>query len=186
VQGSTPACSATIACVHGIRFADANTGYAFGVSSLWLTTNGGHTWTKKASDSTDSLEISHGTVTRVTPGSCIPPGCPYQVQATTVGSTSWRNLPAPVMTGVGGLIAVEGANRYVAIWQHVAGGAQNAHTAFARSTDSGAHWVTFADPCGTTPSGLEADATTISAASGGALAIGCTSRGSGEAAFVVV
>ena len=184
-QGS-PTCSATLACVRGIRFADRNRGYVFGVNSLWLTTNGGHTWTRKGSDNTTSLEISAGTVTRLTSGTCTPPGCPYQVQATAVGTASWQNLAAPAMSGVGGVVAVEGTNRYAAVFQHTAGGAQDAHTRFVRSTDGGAHWTTFADPCGVTPSGNEADATTLSGAAGGSLAVGCTTRASGEAAFVVV
>jgi hypothetical protein len=182
----SPACSTTVACVRGIRFADANTGYVFGANSLWLTTNGGHTWTRRGTDDTSSLEIGAGTVTRATAGTCTPPGCPYQVQATSVGATSWQSLSTPVMTGVGAMVAMDGTNRYVAVFQNTAGGAQDAHTRLARSVDGGAHWATFADPCGVTPGGNEADATTISAAPGGSVAVACNSRASGGAAFVVL
>ncbi|MDQ6613232.1 MAG: hypothetical protein M3083_00305 [Actinomycetota bacterium] len=183
---STP-CSVTVACVEGIRFADANNGYAFGDSSLWLTTNGGHTWTQRSADATDALEVTHGLVVRVThPEVGCPPGCPYRVQAAPAGSTSWQTLPAPAISGYGATLAVEGANLYVAAFGHTAGGAQDAHTQFLRSTDNGAHWSAFADPCGVTPSGREADTTAVSAAPGGYLAVGCTPRATGEAGFVVL
>jgi photosystem II stability/assembly factor-like uncharacterized protein len=183
-----PACSVTVACVQGIRFADASNGYAFGNSSLWTTTNGGHSWSLRSTDSTDVLEISHGTVVRIThPGDAgCPPDCPYQVQATTVGSATWHTLPSPAIPGTGVALAVEGTNIYEAAFGHRAGGAQDAHTQFARSTDSGAHWSTFSDPCTVTPSGDEADTTAISASTGGFLAVGCTPRVSGQAGFVVV
>jgi hypothetical protein len=177
-----------VACVQGIRFANASTGYAFGVSSLWVTTDGGHTWTERSTDGTEALEIVGSTVFRVThpgPIGC-PPGCPYQVQAATVGSTSWRSLPVPDIAGFGVALAANGANLYLAAFGHTAGGASDAHTAFARSTDSGAHWSGFADPCGVAADGTEADATAISAAPAGALAVACTPRGSGGSAFVVV
>jgi photosystem II stability/assembly factor-like uncharacterized protein len=173
-----------VACVQGIRFANASTGYAFGVSSLWVTTDGGHTWTERSTDGTEALEIVGSTVFRVThPG---PIGCPYQVQAATVGSTSWRSLPVPDIAGFGVALAANGANLYLAAFGHTAGGASDAHTAFARSTDSGAHWSRFADPCTVTADGTEADATAISAAPAGALAVACTPRGSGGSAFVVI
>lgn len=183
---SATGCS-TLACVQNIRFADANTGYAFGPSSLWLTTNGGHNWEKRSTDATDALEVAHGVAVRIThPEVGCPPGCPYAIQSAPTGSTSWRSFPTPTITGYGAMLAVEGTNIYVAAVGHVAGGAEDAHTNFARSNDNGAHWVTFADPCGVTPSGREADASALSAAPGGVLAVGCTPRATGEAAFVVV
>jgi photosystem II stability/assembly factor-like uncharacterized protein len=56
----------------------------------------------------------------------------------------------------------------------------------ARSTDGGATWTAYPDPCGVTASGSEADTTAISAAPGGYLTVGCSPRQSGEAGFVVV
>lgn len=183
---SSTGCSTTVACVEGVRFADANTGYAFGSSSVWLTTNGGHNWVQRSTDATDALEVAHGVAVRVThPAVGCPPGCPYGIQSAPVGSTSWRSFPAPTLNGYGALLAVEGANIYVAAVGHVAGGAQDAHTQFLRSNDKGAHWASSGDPCGATPSGHEADASAISAASGGFLAVACTPRSTGEAAFVV-
>lgn len=184
----SPPCSATVACVQGIRFANASTGYAFGVSSLWVTTDGGQMWNERSTDGTEALEIVGSTVFRVThpgPIGC-PPGCPYQVQAATVGSTSWRTLPVPAVSGFGVALAANGANLYLAAFGHTAGGAGDAHTAFAHSSDSGAHWSGFADPCGVTADGSEADATAISAAQAGNLAVACTPRGSGGGAFVVL
>jgi hypothetical protein len=187
VVSGTPPCSATVACVDGIRFANATTGYAFGISSLWLTTDGGHTWTERSTTPTDALEVDGDMVVRITHSSTeSPPGIPYQMQATTVGSTTWHALPAPALNGDGAELAVQGPNLYEAIVQNPAGGADDEHPLFARSTDSGAQWSSFADPCGVTPSGNEADATAISAAPGGVLAVGCTARTSGEAGFAVV
>jgi hypothetical protein len=170
-----------------MRFADAKNGYAYGATSLWLTTNGGHTWTQKSNDATAALEIAHGTVVRVTPAdSGCPPGCTYVVQTAAAGSTTWHTLAAPKLLGDGAAMALEGSNIYVAAFGHTAGGAQDAHSQMMRSTDGGAHWASFADPCGVTASGNEADTTAITAAPGGAFAIGCTPRASGEAAFVVL
>lgn len=182
-----PPCIATVPCIQAMRFADAKNGYAYGATSLWLTTNGGHTWTQKSSDATATLEIAHGTVVRVTPAdSGCPPGCNYVIEAAAVGSTTWHTLAAPKLIGDGAAVALEGSNIYVAGFGHTAGGAADAHTQMIRSTDGGAHWATFADPCGVSPSGNEADATAITAAPGGALAVGCTPRAPGEAAFVVL
>ncbi len=174
-------CSSTVACVHGIRFADASTGYAFGATSLWLTTNGGHTWSKRSTDPTDALEVSHGLVVRVThpADSGCPPGCPYQVQTTSVGSTTWHTVASPKVTGVGAALAIDATNVYVGAPGHTAGGASDAHTSFARSTDRGAHWSTFADPCTTTPSGGEADASTFSGRPGRLPGGGVHAPGSG-------
>lgn len=179
-------CSPTVPCIHGIRFANAEVGYTFGTTSLWLTTDGGHIWTEKANDSTDDLEIGNGVVVRTTPGACAPPGCHYEVQTTTVGSTTWHPLPASTVTGDGTYLALQGPNIYVGAFGHVAGGAQDAHTNFARSNDGGADWTTFADPCGVTATGTEADASAIGAAPGNYLVVGCTSRPLGEPGFVVV
>jgi photosystem II stability/assembly factor-like uncharacterized protein len=186
--GAVYPCTASVSCVGGVRFADATTGYAFGVSSLWLTTDGARTWSLRSTDGTDSLEIVHGTVVRLThpeAGFCAP-GCTYRVQSAAVGSTSWQMLSPSAVTGDASALAVEGSNRYVAAFGHVAGGAQDAHTKFLRSTDSGAHWSSLADPCGTTPSGNEADASALAAGAGGFLAVGCTARQAGEAGFAVV
>jgi hypothetical protein len=184
---TAPQCSSTVRCVKGLRFADANIGYAFGVSSLWISTDGGRTWSLRSTDTTDALEIVHGTAVRVThPGTGCPPGCTYGVQSTSVGSTSWQSPSTVAVLGDGAALAAEGSNRYVAAFGHTAGGAEDAHTKFARSTDGGAHWSSFADPCGTAPSGNEADATAISAAPGGFLAVGCTARMAGEAGFAVL
>jgi photosystem II stability/assembly factor-like uncharacterized protein len=184
---SQVACSATVPCVHGIRFADGNTGYAFGHNSLWLTADGGRTWTERSQDATDALEVAHGTAVRTThTGTGCPPGCTYRVQTAPVGSTTWQSLPSPPLVGNGTLLAAEGSNVYLGVLLNRAGGAQNAQTQFARSTDSGAHWSTFSDPCGVTPAGGEADAVAISAAPGGVLAVACSARPSGQAGFVVV
>ncbi len=188
--GSAPSpapCSATSACVQGLRFADANTGYAFGTNSLWLTVDGGRTWTERSQDATDALELAHGMAVRLThAGTGCPPGCTYRVQTAAVGSTTWQSVASPPMVGTGTLLAVEGANIYMGVLRNRAGGAQNAQTQFARSTDSGAHWSTFSDPCGMTAVGGEADAVAISAAPGGVLAVACSARPSGQAGFVVI
>ncbi len=116
VASGTPPCSATVACVDGIRFANATTGYAFGISSLWLTTDGGHTWAERSTTPTDALEVDGNMVVRIThSGSESPPGIPYQVQATTVGSTSWHALAAPALNGDSAELAVQGADLYEAI-----------------------------------------------------------------------
>jgi photosystem II stability/assembly factor-like uncharacterized protein len=189
VNSSAPVdCSPTAACVSGIRFASATVGYVFGPSSLWLTTDGGHTWSLRGTDSTDALEITRGRVVRITHPTVFGcPGCQFSAQVTTVGSTAWSPLSMPAVQGtMTALLAIDATNWYLAAPGHVAGGAQDAHTKFERSTDAGAHWSSFSDPCSVTASGNEADASAISAASGGYLAVACTARVAGEAGFVVV
>ena len=155
---------------------------------MWLTTDGGHTWTQHGTDSTDALEVTDGKVLRVThPGIFGCPGCVYSVQTAPVGSTTWHSLGSPTsVVGDSAILAVAGTDLYVGAIGHTAGGAEDAHTQFARSSDLGTHWSTFVDPCTVTPSGDEADASAIAAAPGGYLVVACTPRVPNEAAFIVV
>jgi len=180
-------CSATVACVDGVRFANTTVGYVFGQSSLWLTTNGGHTWTERSRDTTNALEVDGSLVVRVTnPNNATPPGISYQVQTTTVGSTSWHTVLGSTVEGDGVLLAVQGPDLYLAVVENPAGGAQDEHPTLYRSTNSGATWSTLADPCGNAPSGNEADTSALAAAPGGYLVVACTARQAGETGYVVV
>jgi photosystem II stability/assembly factor-like uncharacterized protein len=184
----TVACSAQVPCVSGIRFADANTGYLWGQSSLWMTTNGGRAWVVQAHDATVALEVAHGTVVRVdTQETGCPPGCTYQVEAATVGSTTWRSLHNLALTGDAVAMSLEGPRIYVAAFRNPAGGANDAHPRMIRSGDAGSHWTAFDDPCGLTPKGAEADAGAISAAPAGHFVVACEPRtsASSESPFVV-
>jgi photosystem II stability/assembly factor-like uncharacterized protein len=177
--GPSP-CTATSACVQSIRFANANVGYIFGENSLWLTTNGGRSWTERSTDDTVALEVEEGQVLRIVqPGGFCTGGCLLQVESAPEGTTLWHSIRVPALAGYGEALAVEGPNLYLEILQ------DGAPTQFFRSIDAGANWSTFNDPCATT-AGKNANASAIGAGPGGSLAVGCTASDESEPAFTVV
>ncbi|MGH9126030.1 MAG: YCF48-related protein [Acidimicrobiales bacterium] len=187
LQSLSTGCSATFACVSGIRFASASVGYVFGQSSLWMTTDGGHSWTERSKDTTDALEVDGSTVVRVVnPAFESPPGIPFSVEEAPVGSTSWHTVLSATVPGDSVSLAVQGSDLSLLVGQNPAGGANDEHGTLYRSTDGGTHWASGPDPCGVGPGGVEADARDIGAAPGGTLVAGCTVRNSSSPGFVVV
>jgi hypothetical protein len=138
----------THACVSGLRFANPDVGYAFR-SSLEMTTDGGSTWHKQSGNAI-ALGITGDTVIRVRanhPSGC-PPGCTFRLQAASVGSTTWHNLPAPHVVGDFPDVEAAGASVIVTVEQNPAGGAQDAHATLLLSANHGRTWRKRADPCG--------------------------------------
>lgn len=182
-RGSTIDC-ASQPCVSHVRFADARNGYAFG-PSLFVTGDGGRSWTREGSRPVAALETAGGRVVRVvTETSGCPPACTYRVERKAAGASSWTSLAAPALVGDAAAVALDGGRIYVAAFGNSAGGASDAHARVVRSVDDGATWDPVVDPCGDGPEG-EDDAASFAAASGGFVAALCRPRSGRAAPFVV-
>ncbi len=173
-------------CVRGLRFANPNVGYAYGSTALYLTTNGGATWSTQPGQA-DAIEVSNGTALRISHDTegC-PPGCTYQVSTAAVGTTAWHpvDLPGRPLIGNGVQLLRTGHYAYAQIYQNPAGGAGNAQATLLTSTDDGQHWTVRADPCGGTGD-QEADSTQMAVADDGSLTVLCRLRVGGTTSFVV-
>jgi photosystem II stability/assembly factor-like uncharacterized protein len=170
-------CDADQPCVRGLRFADSTTGYAYGSTALYLTRDGGLTWTRQPGQA-DAVEVADGTALRVSHDTqgC-PPGCGYEVSTAPVGSTNWRVVSAPgTLTGNAVQLLRVGHRAYLAVYRNPAGGAENAQATLATSADDGQHWTMRADPCGT-DAGKEADTTQLAVGPEGSLTVLCLVRG---------
>lgn len=176
-----PVCTAAVACVQGIRFANPDIGYLYGKNSLWLTTNGGRSWSERSTDDTDALEVDGSQVVRVVePTEFCTGGCSLQVEAAKVGTTLWRSFRVPAFAGFGEALAVDGLNLYVETVE------DGAPSQFFVSHDFGADWSLLTDPCRTMPGGEDADAGAISAGPAGHLVVACTAGKVGRPDFTIV
>ncbi len=129
--------------LDGLRFADANDGYAFG-DTLWATHDGGATWTQSALPGTGSrfavqLAASNGFVyALIVPTST--PATAGQLYRSPVGTETWTSVltvttPAPANLG----LDVQGDN----VWVLNPGSS----TTLYRSPDDGATWSHTTAPC---------------------------------------
>lgn len=173
-------------CVRGLRFANPTVGYAYGSNALYLTTNGGATWSTQPGQA-DAIEVANGTALRIsrTTEGC-PPGCTYQVSTAPVGSTAWSPLDLPGQQLIGNAVQLlrTGHRAYAEIYRNPAGGASNAQATLLTSTDDGQHWTVRADPCGGTGD-QEADSVQMAVADDGSLTVLCRLRVGGTTSFVV-
>ncbi|GIH16268.1 WD40/YVTN/BNR-like repeat-containing protein [Rugosimonospora africana] len=170
-------CDANQLCVRALRFALSTTGYAYGSTALYLTRDGGLTWTKQSGQA-DAVELANGTALRVSHDTqgC-PPGCGYEVSTAPVGSANWQAVTAPgTLTGNAVQLLRAGHHAYLAVYRNPAGGAENAQATLATSTDDGRHWTTRGDPCGT-DAGKEGDTTQLAVGPEGSLTVLCLVRG---------
>jgi photosystem II stability/assembly factor-like uncharacterized protein len=172
VPGDTVGCGDP--CVTHLRFADTNTGYAFGPSALFLTTDGAHTW-QRLDGGASSLEVLAGYVLRIrpTPGvSCASCGT---LQRSDIGSTTWTTVTLPrassstVVTSLSP-IGVKGAavlaNPSLAI-------PQTDLYAFLDGTT----WTNLGQPC-------QGDAVHVAGAAGdGAIAVECAAHEGGAGSY---
>jgi photosystem II stability/assembly factor-like uncharacterized protein len=173
-------------CVTSIRFADDKTGYAFGPTALFMTTDGGRNWTRQPGGA-QFLETLDSNVVRVVADS--PSGCPgpcnVRVQTAAIGSTSWTTA----QLRPGGVSASSlafsrgGSDAYVLAEANPAGGASNETSTLYRSTDDGRTWKAAGEPCPQLQS-AEVDSTAIAAAPGGRAAVLCRTRQAPQRYFV--
>lgn len=182
--------------VNGVRFASPATGYAYGPHALFMTTDGGRSWSRSPGGAI-ALETDGQTVLRVTsPHSGCPAWCDVAVQTAPVGSSTWTpvRLPTPdgsgtISTGYGVTLSRNGTDVYLAALGHTAGGSADASTTLYASHDSGQTWTRRADPCPfsqTYGSPRETDTVVIAAAPDGVLTVGCQPRVGGADGFVMI
>jgi photosystem II stability/assembly factor-like uncharacterized protein len=149
-------------CPNRVRFADTQTGYAFG-GGLYMTTDGGMSWTSQPGPDTYGLEVANGTAVRVvtrTPG-C--PGCQFEVQRSTVGSTTWDTVRTSDEYRTSADLVRQLDAVAVALKANPAGGAGDAHISLLLSADGGTTWTRRDDPCRAASQGVadEVDAVRV-------------------------
>ncbi len=134
-------------CVSQLRFATPLIGYAFD-PSLFLTTDGGSHWRHVAGPNVSSLEAADGTAVRVASKGEGCSGMPYQVQQATVGTTTWRTLPAPRILMICPPVLYRQGTRLTLVGYGNPAGGVRATAQIARSTNNGANWQIGPDQCG--------------------------------------
>jgi photosystem II stability/assembly factor-like uncharacterized protein len=161
--------------VSHIRFANDLDGYAFG-PSLFVTTDGGVTWSPENGPYVAALEPAGDTVMRVayTQTGC-PGPCDLTIQTATAGSGSWQSQTAPFQGDAVELVRQGLEDAYVAIFENPAGGAGSEQATLMLTDDDGATWSRRADPCGDVGGG-EYDTSALAAAPGSAVAVLCQAR----------
>ncbi len=135
------------ACVSRVRFATARIGYAFG-PSLYLTDNGGSTWSRFDSGEVQDLEIAGDQVARVVstrPG-CLPE-CTFAIQTAAVGSIAWRTTHTTTEPRLGAALVRRGTRLVAQLYGTTDGEASTATGPLVLSDDGGATWRVRADPC---------------------------------------
>jgi hypothetical protein len=167
------AASCADVCVSHVRFATDQTGYVFGPSALFVTTDGGAHWIRQAGGAS-ALETLDGNVIRVTStGSGCPGPCQFQVETAPLGGSVWTSSALPaVPTGMLGVtLARVGSHAYLLFTGHLNGGAESPPTAFYVSSDDGRTWSEPAQPCG-----RNLTAEVLTTAPDGTVLIGCVDR----------
>jgi len=159
-----------------IRFGNDDDGYAFN-PDLFVTTDGGRSWSQEQGPHVAALEIAGSNVIRVAytqtgcPGPCNP-----VVEEAPLGSPSWRELyPIPVEGGRVQLVRQGPSDVYVAVYRNPAGGAQDEQTTLFISHDGGMSWTERADPCGYSGT-TENDTQALTAAPDDLIAVLCAPR----------
>ncbi|MEO6502459.1 MAG: hypothetical protein ABIQ09_11170 [Jatrophihabitantaceae bacterium] len=168
-------------CIAHLRFATPQIGYAYGSDRLFMTTDGGRTWSRQPGHA-DALEVSDGAVIRVTSkdSNCLP-GCLYQVQRAPIGSSDWQDVSLPPGARTAGVELVRsGPVAAIATYAHTAGGAQDATSMLFLSADGGASWSARQDPCPSRDGGEvggEVDTRAIAIGADRSISVLCTPRG---------
>jgi photosystem II stability/assembly factor-like uncharacterized protein len=165
-------------CVTHLRFANAEVGYAYGPGVLFMTTDGGANWVRLPGGAR-ALESLDRNVVRVS-AKCVP-GCPWQVQVASLGSSRWhttKTIEAGMSPGVS--LARSGNLVALAVYGHTSGGAASAPTTLWVSKDDGKRWSNRGEPCPQPLSGHgELDTTLLAAGQDGSVTVLCTPRQAG-------
>jgi hypothetical protein len=158
----------TDASITHIRFADADTGYAYGTHSLYVTTNGGTSWTS-APRSLLAVEVADETAAAVQTKSCGSTCNAYTWVWASAGSTDFKSVtPAGAsVQGSSAYLARAGANVYVVV-NDDNGGRVHVSADGGRTYGGGSTTVCAA------PGVPDADVTSLAAASDGSVTALCT------------
>ncbi len=169
--------------VTQIRFANDLDGYAYD-PSLFVTTDGGETWTQENGPYVDALEPAGSSVLRIafTQSGC-PGPCDLIVEEAPAGGTTWKALSQPFQGDAVQLVRQGTEDAYVAAFENPAGGADDEHAKLMVSHDGGATWSDRADPCGDV-GGDEYDAAAMAAAPSAVLAVLCRDRLGSQSSYV--
>jgi hypothetical protein len=181
----TDTCQARCDLISQLRFATPLIGYAYGIDSFFMTTNGGNSWLKQPGFAY-ALEVVGGSVLRVSAQAAgCAPGCTFTVQRAAIGSGSWQNvaLPSGGRTA-GALLAASGSTVVLATLANPAGGAQDAQAVLFVSADAGNSWRAIGEPCPQAAGG-EVDTTAVSVAPDESITALCRSRGPSGGLFTV-
>ena len=175
---ATPWAGDSSAAIQNVRFATQKVGYAYSPSALFLTTDGGTTWSRQ-SDGAWGLEVADGVAVRVVGQGLCAPGCTYRIERAPVGSSTWQQIALPDgQFRAGAQLARTGKVLALATLGHWAGGASNAFGALFVSNDDGATWTTRA-VC-PSPSGPgEVDLHGVSMGPDGTMVVLCQARMAG-------
>jgi photosystem II stability/assembly factor-like uncharacterized protein len=156
-------------------------GYAFGPSALFMTVDGGATWTKQFGGA-DALETLDNNVIRISDSCGCAPGATYRVQTSDIGSTDWTSVSLPGVNPVGDGVSLTrtGSNAYFEVYQNPAGGSSDAQSTLYSSTNDGKTWSNRGEPCPQTgnPSvAKEVDSSGLTSAPDGSVTVLCVPRG---------
>ncbi|MEO6885765.1 MAG: hypothetical protein ABI232_05680, partial [Jatrophihabitantaceae bacterium] len=170
-------------CIRGIRFATSKIGYAFGSSALFMTTDGGRSWTRQSGGAV-ALETLDNNVIRVvtTIAGCEPPGCTYTIRTAGIGSASWHDVPLLATSGgasTGVALSRTGQSAVLAVFANAAGGASSETTGVYVSSNDGRSWTARGEPCPQTGGGAagnEVDSSALTTAADGSVTVLCTPR----------
>jgi hypothetical protein len=173
----------TAACVSHLRFGTPRVAYAYG-PDLFVTQDAGATWARQDDGvAVMALELRGTEAVRVIGDrreyECSG-GCRLQQRQGTTGS--WRDLSVPRVHGTTVRLEREGAHIYVGGYANIAGGAGPKYAEFYRSTDGGATWKRFDDPCAR----HKAYATDLAAAPGGVVSVLCLDQSTARGTASVV
>lgn len=166
------------AAVQNLRFANQKVGYAYSPEALFLTTDGGISWSRQP-DGAWGLEVADGVAVRVVGQGLCAPGCNYRIERAPVGSSTWQQIALPAgQFGAGAQLARTGKVLALATFGHWAGGASNARGTLFVSDDDGATWATR--PVCPSPSGPgEVDLHGVSMGPDGTMLVLCQARMAG-------
>jgi photosystem II stability/assembly factor-like uncharacterized protein len=163
-------------CVQSIRFANDQTGYAFGPDAFFMTEDGGRSWAEQSGGAI-ALETLDNNVIRITanPPSGCPGPCNITASTSAIGSDSWtKAFQAPDLGITTAVLARGGANAYLLLERNTAGGG-DARSTLYRSADDGVTWSKSADPCVITDGG-EIDSRAIAAGGDNRVTVLCATR----------
>ena len=181
--GNVPGIGATCAvpCIEHIRFANPTIGYAYGPDVLYMTTDGGKTWSAQQGGA-QALETADGGVIRLVPSRDCSAGCTLTVQTATIGKSDWvtRRLPGGASTRNTAYLARTGSAAYVLVLGDPAGNGSSTTSTLFASSDDGLTWQRHGEPCAT-GAGAGFDSVALAAAPGG-VSVLCDAR-SGSAAI---